>query len=291
MCDNMPRRLLQTLGVIVILSKSAADEHLSAPRPDADWDGWKYSWRDDRFNMFLSHLQFHMIPNFTEVGFEKTRIPGDVLDVLNRSLQQGLQAHDSGQTLTSDSYVNILDSHGEGALFLNTQVDNYRILETLRPMHEEWAGVPLEKQFAFGIRIYRDGNILKKHVDRVESHVISSILHIDHDTNEPWPLTIQDNTGEPHEVLLEPGAMLFYESARLMHWRPGKLNGRYYASIFLHYRPVSWDLTASKLLQSLPVDWDVNTTTDPAARAMLPETPAENPLQPPRQPDAHGSEL
>lgn len=46
-----------------------------APRPDVDWDGWKYSWRDDRFNMFLSHLQFHMIPNFTEVGFHKTKIP------------------------------------------------------------------------------------------------------------------------------------------------------------------------------------------------------------------------
>lgn len=60
-----------------------------------------------------------------------------MLEILNRSLQQGLQDHDTGQGLKKDAYVNILDTHGEGALFLNTQVDNYRILESLKPLHEE----------------------------------------------------------------------------------------------------------------------------------------------------------
>ena len=39
------------------------------------WDGWKYKWRDDRFNLWLGHLQFHLVPNFTRTGFELVDTP------------------------------------------------------------------------------------------------------------------------------------------------------------------------------------------------------------------------
>ena len=43
-------------------------------------------------------------------------------------------------------------------------------------------------------------------------------------------------------VNLEPGDMLFYESAKCMHGRPRPFKGKYYSSIFIHYLPVRTEL-------------------------------------------------
>ena len=41
-------------------------------------------------------------------------------------------------------------------------------------------------------------------------------------------------------VDLQPGQTLFYESAKCIHGRPTPMKGRYYTSVFLHYRPTDW---------------------------------------------------
>lgn len=64
-----------------------------------------------------------------------------------------------------------------------------------------------------------------------------------------------------------PGKMLFYESARLMHWREKRLNGEWYASLFQHYRPVGWPLTHDEVVSHLPGDWSRGCTTDKEAEA------------------------
>lgn len=38
-------------------------------------------------------------------------------------------------------------------------------------------------------------------------------------------------------MLLEPGQLLWYESARLPHGRPRPFNGSHYDNVFVHYRP------------------------------------------------------
>jgi hypothetical protein len=43
--------------------------------------------------------------------------------------------------------------------------------------------------------------------------------------------------GVLHSQLLEPGQMLFYESAACLHGRMREFKGRYYGSIFVHYMP------------------------------------------------------
>ena len=50
-------------------------------------------------------------------------------------------------------------------------------------------------------------------VCRSETHVISAIVHIGHDTDEDWPIQIEDHDGAWHNVALEEGQMLMYESA------------------------------------------------------------------------------
>ena len=71
--------------------------------------------------------------------------------------------------------------------------------------------------------------------------MISAILNLGQSVSRDWPLFIQDNSGAQHSVLLQPGEMLWYESARLVHGRPEKLEGEYFDNIFVHYRPtVLW---------------------------------------------------
>lgn len=121
------------------------------------------------------------------------------------------------------------------------------LLDELRPLHEDWYGAPLVPSALYGMRIYRDGQTLRRHADRVETHIISSVVHVAADVDEPWPLVVEDRHGAAHEVFLEPGEMLLYEGARLPHSRPVPLRGRHYASVFVHYRPVDWPRTLSRI--------------------------------------------
>ena len=44
---------------------------------------------------------------------------------------------------------------------------------------EAWAGVPLNYQAVYGIRVYRRGSKLENHVDRSGTHIISAIVNIE----------------------------------------------------------------------------------------------------------------
>ena len=55
-------------------------------------------------------------------------------------------------------------------------------MNELQGVHEEWAGLAkgdLMPSNAYGLRLYRPGNTLTMHTDHTETHVISSILHVD----------------------------------------------------------------------------------------------------------------
>merc|ERR1712183_1029416 len=97
------------------------------------------------------------------------------------------------------------------------------------------------------------GNNLTMHLDKAPqgTHVISSILHIDRDVDEPWPIVIRGYDGKTVEVDLKPGQLLFYESAKCMHGRPRPLKGRWYASLFMHYSVASFTITAKEVIEAV----------------------------------------
>ena len=97
------------------------------------------------------------------------------------------------------------------------------LLQRIQGIHEEWAAAagPLQPVTAYGMRVYRRGASLAFHTDRVDTHVISSIFHIDHlydDEAQPWPIEIEGHDGKRHAVSLAPGQMLLYESAKVTPW-------------------------------------------------------------------------
>ncbi len=110
------------------------------------------------------------------------------------------------------------------------------VLEALRPIHEEFAGVPLVGSAMFGLRIYRAGAVLDMHCDRAETHVVSSVLQIAQDVDRPWPIMLEVGY-QTHELVLGPGQMLLYEGAVCAHGRPQPLVGRSFVNAFVHYRP------------------------------------------------------
>jgi hypothetical protein len=58
----------------------------------------------------------------------------------------------------------------------------------------------LRAQTMYGIRQYYRGSILKKHVDRIETHIISCILNVAQDVDSDWELEVLDHKGKLRRV-------------------------------------------------------------------------------------------
>lgn len=99
----------------------------------------------------------------------------------------------------------------------------------------------------YGVRRYQNGSVLRMHVDTSNTHVISAIINVNQeDISEgtDWPLLILDHDEKEHWVSMQPGDLVLYESAKLLHGRPTTLSGGAYDNIFIHYMPEdeeTWD--------------------------------------------------
>mmetsp|Transcript_6505 Transcript_6505/g.11332 ORF Transcript_6505/g.11332 Transcript_6505/m.11332 type:complete len:248 (+) Transcript_6505:640-1383(+) len=137
-------------------------------------------------------------------------------------------------------------------------------------MHEQWSGQKLVGNNAYGFRLYRNSSALFMHVDKPDTHIISCILHIDRsEDSEPWPILIEDFQGNTNEVILESGDMLFYESSKCFHGRSKPFVGSWYSSIFVHYYPVGWDMSARRMNAhyAVPPHWADDVSTGGGVKA------------------------
>ena len=115
-----------------------------------------------------------------------------------------------------------------------------RFYEILTPRISAWAGCPLEPTWGYGIRSYGRGCRLHLHRDRIDTHVISCIVHVEDRSDVPWPLDFIDHDGRHHQLVFEPGTVLFYESL-CPHGRVVPFQGEYYRNLYFHWRPQAWD--------------------------------------------------
>ena len=136
------------------------------------------------------------------------------------------------------------------------------LVDTIKVMQKK-TGLRLVPTYSY-CRLYRTGNILKRHKDR-PSCEISTTLNLGGD---PWPILI-DPTGSDNvideyknihkpgapkgvEVNLKPGDMLIYSGCDLEHWREpfkGKLCGQ----VFLHYNHADGQFAKSNLYDKRPM--------------------------------------
>lgn len=80
-------------------------------------------------------------------------------------------------------------------------------------------------------RIYRPGEILKRHRDR-PSCEISATLTLGFDEKPVWPIYFDETKEIP--VSLDVGELAIYKGCEIVHWRP-PFKGKWHVQVFLHY--------------------------------------------------------
>ena len=112
-------------------------------------------------------------------------------------------------------------------------------IETLmlkcQPIMEKTTSLKLYPAYTYG-RIYKKGDILKRHKDRFSCE-ISTTMNLGGDK---WPIYLEPSGKEGKkgvEVNLEPGDMLVYRGCELELWRE-KFKGKQSVQVFLHYNNV-----------------------------------------------------
>lgn len=170
-------------------------------------------------------------------GFEKRQVDADLMAEIRsafESIRGELRIEDNEAI---GAFVDTSRPEIPPALYYESREVNELVHRILKPLHEEWCRFPLEPSACYGFRVYLAGAMLRPHVDRPATHVISSTLCVASDLYAPWDLQAFDTDGREHRVDLAPGELLLYESAHIVHGRPVPLNGRYYAGLFIHYQP------------------------------------------------------
>ena len=118
------------------------------------------------------------------------------------------------------------------------------LLLNVQPKMEKLTGLKLNPTYSYA-RIYKKGDILKRHKDRFSCE-ISTTMNLGGDD---WPIYLSpnENVGAPDgknitaaskakgvRVDLKPGDMLVYRGIELEHWRE-KFKGKECVQVFLHY--------------------------------------------------------
>jgi prolyl 4-hydroxylase len=200
-------------------------------------------------NMESTKLKFSKtsdLPRLTPTGFKVVKVPEETWNIIKEAYNilkstireerfQGKEEFIKGEGVTSE------------IMSLDTFPSIRKIIhEQLKPLHQEWCGANIEPTFVYGIRSYNKGATLTKHVDRIETHHISSIVIVDKDIDcgcqttkgaaNDWPLDIQDHEGNWHKVYAEIGDMILYESAICEHGREEPFKGNWFRNFYMHYK-------------------------------------------------------
>jgi hypothetical protein len=106
------------------------------------------------------------------------------------------------------------------------------LLIKLLPIMEKETGLKLNPNYSYA-RIYKKGDILKRHKDRFSCE-ISTTLNLGGDL---WPIYLEPSGKENLKgikVDLKEGDMLIYKGNELEHWRE-EFKGENCVQVFLHY--------------------------------------------------------
>lgn len=188
--------------------------------------------------------QMNETPKFTENGFLKLRIPEGIYSKLLGVVRNTDRVPETSKAIFARS------SRGLPPYLIPISKElRKEVEEELRPMLQEWSKVDnLVATSTYGPREYRRGSSLRMHCDLGDTHIISAILQIDREGMErDWPLIIINRENQKQNIYLEPGEMLFYESASLPHSRDLPLEGNYYTNMFVHFAPKNYSQLKNNL--------------------------------------------
>lgn len=185
--------------------------------------------------------------NYTTVGFHKTRAPERVVELATKFWDQNQFNMKQENWPIGNSYIN---TWNHPTYMINIEDGKLRgggfqlrkeIWDAARESIEDWTGEDLSPTSLYGIRVYKEGAVLLPHVDRLPL-VASAMVNIAQDVDEDWPVEIYDHDGKAHNITLQPGDMMLFESHSVIHGRPFPLKGRHYSMLFIHFEPTGHSL-------------------------------------------------
>jgi hypothetical protein len=179
---------------------------------------------------------------FSPLGFQKGRLPDDLFGAI-------------AAFYYNNRHNKVLEEWQGKGLFVNWWETNVNFIQIpwrtkgmwqsrLLDMVQAWAGVPIEQTVMYGLRQYEEGARLLTHVDRERTHAVSLIVNVAQgNLTQDWPIEVHDHADRLHEVIMAPGDVVYYESAKCLHGRNKPLRGHnaYYVNLFTHYRPIGDD--------------------------------------------------
>lgn len=202
-------------------------------------------WRWALAQIYLQNFkQPVLLPTITTEGYKVSQIPKmlykDVLKYYRDNIFER-----QPEFLELEPAVNQKDA--KPTMVHLDQDLSEKIAEVLTPMMEDWLGQTTELTRMYGVREYHQGNIVRMHTARVGTQVSSVIMVIDKDLNgeRDWDFEVLQYEGDRKRMNLKPGQMVFFESATLAHGFPYPFQGKDYAMIFIHFRPLTgwfWDI-------------------------------------------------
>ena len=183
------------------------------------------------------HLQVKR--TFSALGFDKGRLPNDVFGSMRAFYYNN---RDPPNRLMEE-----WDSKGLYVNYWETDCNFIQIpwelkfiwQDRLKDVVQEWVGTEIEQTDLYGMRQYEEGARLLTHVDRITTHAVSLIVNVAQgNLTDPWTVEVFDHANRLHEVVMEPGTIVYYESAKALHGRNSPLAGGFYTNLFTHYRPI-----------------------------------------------------
>ena len=178
--------------------------------------------RSEADRVHMSLRQPASMKNYTDIGFRKIRAPDDLMDMLYSFWETNKDNESNEKWFTGNSYTN----HWESPTTMVSVEDKtlagggfelkQRIWDAARGALEEWTGQELKESSLYGIRIYKEDAILATHVDRMPL-ISSCIINVAQDVDEDWPIEVIGHDGRAHNITMEPGDMVLYESHSVLH--------------------------------------------------------------------------
>lgn len=199
----------------------------------------------DRVEMSLNQPQ--SMKNYTEMGFKKIRTPEHLFKLIKDFWEKNKETRKEERWFVGNTYTNHWESPTKMVSVEDTSLRGggsqlkQKIWDAAKETMEEWTGEELTQCSLYGIRVYPEGAILATHVDRLPL-VSSAIINVAQDVDEPWPIEVIGHDGKAHNVTMEPGDMVLYESHSILHGRPFPLKGRFFANLFVHFEPTGHSL-------------------------------------------------
>jgi prolyl 4-hydroxylase len=183
----------------------------------------------------------HFLPVLHPVGFEKVRMRLDCVDAVKRWMND---ADESKWTDENVSHVGVETNMMSKHLNLDeapTELLN-GLRDTFNAILTKWIEYksPLVHTATYGIRKYLRGSHLGNHYDKKNTHVISAIIHLDDVSDKPWNICIEDHHFRPHNVTMEYGDIVLYESTTCLHGRPEPFEGESHCNMYVHFKPERW---------------------------------------------------